>query len=422
MRRARLPQVGGRGHGSPCTSGWWVGLSLVIAVVGLVGCQRNAREVSQTRELVLWHAYRGDEEGALVKAAKAFETARGVRVRLVGIPFNAFADKITVGVPRGHGPDVFISAHDRIGDWAASKIIEPIGFWADEALIDRFFLATVKPLVYRDDLYGLPLAFKTLALFYDRTLVDDVPETTDGLIKKTQALRQQNPEIWGLAYELDSLYFHAPWLHGFGGRIYADDRDTVALGTPEAAASLSFVRALVTVHKVVPEEVTSALVTALFKEHKLAYVLSGPWFLGELSGGEGHDDWGVGPLPIVSATGQRAKPYLGSEAILLSAHSKQKKLAFDLMKFLTNDELAPQRFVEGGQLVANKAAYQDPRLQKSQVAQAFQKQLSDTVPLSNRPHMRRVWEPVKTALSQAITHGMPPTKALAEAVKRIERD
>jgi len=71
-------------------------------------------------ELVVWHAYRGDEKAA-------FETVIGMyneqqsddaaKVRPLAVPYDAYADKITAAIPRGKGPDIFIFAQDRLGGW-----------------------------------------------------------------------------------------------------------------------------------------------------------------------------------------------------------------------------------------------------------------------------------------------------------------
>ena len=147
-------------------------------------------------------------------------------------------------------------------------------------------------------------------------------------------------------------------------------------------------------------------------------MVSGPWFRGELAG---TDSWGVAPLPTVSATGLPARPFLGVEALYLSRRSTQKALAFDLMVALTGDDAARRRFESGGQLVANRAIYEDAAVQSDRFAQAFRAQAAQSVPLSNRPHMRRVWTPVKDALSGAIVHGEPPETALREATAEIAR-
>lgn len=384
----------------------------------LLGCSAGDGADDRTR-LVLWHSYRGAELAALEAALGRYEAAHPeVKVVPSGIPYDAFPNKVSVATPRGNGPDLFIFAHDRVGDWAAAGVIEPIGFWATEPLLDRFFRSTLSPLVYRGELYGLPLAFKTLALYRDTALAPDAPADTAALIAQAKALRAEDPSVWGLGYELDSLYFHAPWLHGFGGAVYADEQDTLALDSPAAIRSVEFVRGLVAVERIVPEELTSALVTTLFKQRKLAYVVSGPWFRAELAE---HGGWAVSPLPTVSESGLKAKPFLGVEGILLSAHSKQKRAAFDLMVFLSQDDEALSRLLQGGQLVANKAAYQDPAVAGDAFVEAFRDQVEDTVSLSNRPHMRGVWTPMKSALSRGIVHGESPADALRDAAAVIRR-
>lgn len=390
-------------------------LGVLLALL-LGGC--GERAVESAEELVLWHAYRGAEAEALAAAVGEFEAARGVRVRLVGIPHDALVNKITVAVPRGNGPDLFIYAHDRLGDWAEARLLEPVGLWADEALIDRFFPETVAPLVYRGDLYGLPLAFNTLALYYDTTLIEAPPRDTAEMVAQAKALRARDPEVWGLGYDLDSLYFHAPWLHGFGGRVYRGDRDELALDEPAAARSMAFVRRLVADDRIVPEELTNALVTTLFRQRKLAFVLSGPWFRSDLAG---HDGWAVAPLPVIAETGQPARPFLGVEGLMMSARSPRKALAFELMGHLTGDAAALRRIAGGAQLVANQAPYEDPQVAADAFAAAFRAQVQRTVSLSNRPHMRRVWTPMERALSQAIVQGRAPEQALAEAVAAIRR-
>ena len=183
-------------------------------------------------------------------------------------------------------------------------------------------------------------------------------------------------------------------------------------------SSMDFVRTLLVDHKIVPEEATSALVTSLFIQHKLAYVVSGPWFLGEL---KSHKSWGVTALPVVSEAGRPAKPYLGVEGILMSARSRNKTDAFRLMRFLTRDNEARERWTESQQLVANRLVFDDPKILKSPFAKAFQAQLKRTLPLSNRPEMKRVWAPMKRALGQGVTRGRPIDKALLEAEIAVRR-
>ena len=85
-------------------------------------------------ELLLWHSYRGEEKKALDALVTRYNAAgRGATLNALAIPFDALNDKITAAVPRGHGPDLFIFAHNMIGPWADAGIVEPVGAWASRS-------------------------------------------------------------------------------------------------------------------------------------------------------------------------------------------------------------------------------------------------------------------------------------------------
>lgn len=392
-------------------------LVVVTLLLGACGTGASSESEGATQEVVVWHSYRGAERTVLESLAGSFEAGRpGTRVRLLPVPYDALPDKLTAAVPRGNGPDVFIFAHDRLGDWADTDLAEPLGLRVTEKMADTFARATLDALSHRGELWGLPLAFKTLALYRNTRLAPDAPETTDALIERAQAARGRDAAVWGIAWELDSLYFHAPWLHGFGGAVYVGGTDRPAFDAPAAVRSVDFVRRLVVDTKLVPPEPTSALTTTLFREGHLVYVVSGPWFKGELAD---QRDWAVSTLPIVSETGRRAAPFLGVEAVVVSRRARDKDAAFALAAHLASDDAAARRFGEGGQLVANLAVHESAAFREDPFARAFAAQVEASVPLSNRPHMRRVWTPMKDALNAAVFRGADAATALGRAAREV---
>ncbi|MBU0551178.1 extracellular solute-binding protein [Myxococcota bacterium] len=400
--------------------------STLISLALLLACGGEAPP--QPIQLNLWHAYRGEETATLEALVAEFEAQHPtLRVNAVSVPFDAFPNKITAAIPRGNGPDLFIFGHDRVGGWAEKRLLEPLNLWSAPIagapdLLERFFKPTVEALAYEGGLYGLPLNFKTLALFYDKALVS-APETTDALIAAARALRQRDPRVWGLGYEVDSLYFHAPWLHAFGGAAHFSPDGALRMDLKGAGASMRFAHALRA--EIIPPEADSQLITGLFYKHQLAFVISGPWFIAEL---KDHPSWGVAPLPLVNGSGQThpsgqdqpAGPYLGVEGLFMSSRSAHKPEAFALMRFLTDEASAKRRLKAAGQLVANRATYADPEVAADPVNQAFQRQVEQAVPLSNSPHMQRLWTPMQRALSLSVVEGVDPTESLAELVKRVE--
>ncbi len=368
-------------------------------------------------ELLLWHSYRGAERTALDAGVALYNAAaQGASLRALAIPFDALSDKITAAVPRGHGPDLFIFAHNMIGPWADQGVVEPIGAWANEATLGRFLDRTVRALVYKADLYGLPLAFKTLALYRNTTLVPEAPATLAALLAAAKGARSEATGVYGIVYDATKLYFNAPWLHAFGGRVL-DATGMPGFATEESAAAVGWVRDLMVVHKVLPEETDTHLVTTLFNEGKAAFMLSGPWFLAEAKPGLTH---AVSPLP---RRGDRAaRPLLGAEAVMLSARSAHKRLAYAAADFLTSDASATQRWRKARQTVANKAVYELPEVRRDAFTTAFRAQLEASVPMSASPRMQAVWSAADRAMHRAIKGGVAPLEALRSARDDVVRD
>jgi arabinogalactan oligomer/maltooligosaccharide transport system substrate-binding protein len=354
------------------------------------------------------------QERAALEATAATWTAAhpDTPLVLVAVPYDSFADKLTSAIPRGNGPDLFIYPHDRIGDWADAGTIEPIEFWVDDARADRFTEQAIGAMAYKGSLYGLPLSAKSLALFVRTDLVAHAPATTDELIALAPRMRARDG--FALAYANVDLYFHAPWLHGFGGAVM-DDEDHLQIATPEAANAMTFARKLVA-DGVSPADAQEPLVATLFNEGKAATVMSGPWFVAQI---DPKVPWEVHTLPIISATGKPAAPFLGAEGILMSAQAHDKQAAFAVMDALTSDDAAIVRAKVARQVVANIHAYDDPEIAKDPALKAFREQLDHSVPMPKSGAMRMVWTPYKTALGEVLAGRAQAGTALLSVEKEV---
>ncbi len=365
-------------------------------------------------ELTVWHAYRGAEEDTLESLVETWNQDHpDTPIRLLAVPYDAFANKLTSAIPRGNGPDVFIAAHERVGDWARSGLIET---WDDEsAEWQNYHPTTVDALTRDGQRYGIPLAYKSLVLFYNTTLVEEPPVTTDEMIFVAKKHTDHDEGRYGLVYEATNFYAHAPWLFGFGGRIFEDGE--VVLDHPGNIRSMEFAHSLIHEHGVVPEEATGVLVSQLFNEGKAAIAINGPWFLGELD-----EDlpYAMAPLPRVDSTGKPASPFLTVEAAFVSAYSMNVESSRDFARFLAEPGQATRRAVEGLQPVATLSVYDDDQVRRMASLQVFRRQLDSAVPMPNDPKMRSVWEPAATALRQVMRGSTEPALALKQADRRVE--
>ncbi len=380
---------------------WFLALLLL-----LVGCER-------AQAIVLWHAYNGAERDALTVTAARWNEAHPDRpLELVAVPYGAFADKLTSAIPGGNGPDLFIYPQDRIGDWADSGVIEPIEFWVDDARADRFSGEAVAAMAYKGSLWGMPVTVKSLALYYRPDLVTAPPRTTDELIALTAKMHARDG--YAVAYANVDLYGHAPWLFGYGGKIL-DESGALAIATPQAATAMAFARDLVA-RGAAPDHAEGPLVATLFNEGRAATAISGPWFIADISAGV---PWSVTTLPIVSATGKPATPFLGAEGLLMSARAHDKDAAFAVMDALTSDASAIERAKLARQVVPNVHAYDDPDLAKDPALIAFRAQLEHTVAMPTGPAMRMVWTPYQTALGEVVAGRAEPGPQLIAVEREV---
>ena len=377
-------------------------LGLGVAAAGLTvvsGCKPTGN--NQRADLVIWHSYRGREKAALEKVAALYSASAkpGTRpVRAVAVPNDAFADKISAAVPRNKGPDLFIFSHDRLGGWVESgATVAPIDFFLEQTDRDTFLPGMLDATTYKGVTYALPLNFKSIALIDNKALVPKPPTTTAELIEIAGALTDKARGRFGIAYAYDDFFFHAAIQNGFGGGAF-DNSGNLILNSPANIAAADLVRDWRTKYKLLPDDPTSSLVTALFNEGRAAMIFNGPWFLGEASK---DIDVSIAVLPnITEAGGKPMRPWMTVEAVYIAAGTADENEAWNFAKYLTGPQAAAIFALEGGQLPAAKAAYDVPAIASDPVISAFKAQGANAVPMPNLPEMTLVWSPADKAMKR----------------------
>jgi arabinogalactan oligomer/maltooligosaccharide transport system substrate-binding protein len=370
------------------------------------------------KEIVVWHGYRGGEKTTFEKVVEGFNKANAgkVHVSSLAVPFDALADKITAAVPRGKGPDVFIYAQDRLGGWiAAGNTVEPIDFFLDAKTKGRYLSSTLQAMTYQGSTYGLPLNFKVTTLIYNKKLVPVPPKTTAELYPLAKKLTDAKSGRFGLAYAYSDFYYHSALMNAFGGGVFGPNRQPTMSSAPN-------VKSLDLLLKwqgqgFLPAEPSSALITSLFNEGKAAMVISGPWFLGEVSKSV---SYGLAPLPAVSESGNRPlAPWITVEGVYIAKPSKSKDVAYEFARYLTDVPAGKVMALEGRQTPANKAVYADPAVAADPVLKAFRAQVDHAVPMPNLPEMTMMWSPATTAMNTVVKRAATPKAALDAAQKEL---
>ncbi|MFM2042863.1 MAG: hypothetical protein RLY86_1439 [Pseudomonadota bacterium] len=381
---------------------------------------------AQPVELLLWHAYRGQEMAALDTAVALFNDRHGdrIRVKAVPTPYDGFADKISAAIPQGTGPDLFIFSHDRLGGWVeAGGIVEPVDFWLTPDLRDRFLSKTMPAMRYRGQTFGLPFKFAAIAMVYNAAKVPNPPRTTTELLDWARANTDSSIGRYGWAYVYNDVFFHGALMNAFGGGAFDPEAkgtlvDPILTHEGNAKAAellLSWLNA-----GVLPSEPNGALVTSLFNAGKTDIIFTGPWFFGEV---RPDIDVGIAPMPVVDeAGGEPLRPWMTIEGLFVSASSRHQDAAFEVADFLTMPEVARIMALQGRQLPANRAVYDDPAVAADEILVGYKAQGELAVPMPNLAVMTLMWNPMEAALRKMIKGGATPAQALAEVQTRLQAD
>jgi len=160
-----------------------------IATVGLAATfslPLPALAAIEEGKLVVWingdKGYKG-----LAEVGKKFTAETGIPVE-VAHPDSA-TDKFQQAAATGNGPDIFIWAHDRIGEWAKSGLLTPVTPSAEtkSGIADFSWQA----VTYDNKLWGYPISVETIGLIYNKALVDTPPKSFDDVLALNEKLSAQ---------------------------------------------------------------------------------------------------------------------------------------------------------------------------------------------------------------------------------------
>ncbi|MBK8251930.1 MAG: extracellular solute-binding protein [Polyangiaceae bacterium] len=353
----------------------------------------------------LWHAYRGDEEKALLEIIKTFP---GGKIETLALPADALDSKLASASLVGEGPDVFIAEHHHLGEYKARSIVGKVGdaFEGEGA----FIVPAVRAVTDGDGVWGVPLSPKCMALFVNDDLAK-TPADFEAIGELTGKLPQG---VFPLVYEARNLYAHAPIFGAFGGELLGKNDQWSFIGT-EAETSLNLARTFIA-KGAVPDDANYNILKELFKAGKAAFVISGPWLAADLSDAKDLR-YHIEVLPNIRGAGQPMRPLLTVESAMLTKQGAEKPEARALAKWLASREAAQVRARLAKTLTARSdvsIADGDPMLR------VFSEQAKVAIPMPASRAMQAVWDPANRAISKVIRGEAPPDVALAEAKRRYD--
>jgi len=368
----------------------------------------EAAPVETSATLTIW----ADERRipVLETLVDEFAQTAGVEVVLEQVGINDMREQTRIAIPAGEGPDIFLTAHDQIGEYVESGLIAPINIGAKE---DQFLGSALNAFTYNGQLYGMPYASENVALYRNVDLVPEPVETWDELMQVGGALMDEGlvdnamifPNKEYHIYGLDTAY---------GGYIFGKDAEgnfnpqDVGLDSEGFIAAGEFIQQVVN-DGLVPSTADEASGNSLFENGRLAFQINGPWKLPDYSGAG--VNFAVDPLPAGPGA-----PCLGAQGFVVNGQSDNQLLAETFLTELVATDEVMDAFQEADPRVPAWL----PTLEKidDPYLAAFGEITPYAQPMPNIPEMGAVWSSWGDAI-QLIMNGEDVTESLTNGANQI---
>lgn len=382
--------------------------TLCAAALGLAGHAHAAEQ----GKLLIWFSVDGSK--GLQKVAEEFTKKTGVPVS-VEAPEDG-PGKFQQAAAAGKGPDIWIWAHDRIGEWVAGGLLQPV-------TPSKKIQADIDPLAMKaftigGKTWGYPYSIEAVSLVYNKALVPTPPKSFEEVMALDKKLSGQGKKA--ILWEYTNTYFTWPLLAANGGYAFKQKPDGSYDGSDTGVNNAGALKGVELLNKLLrekymPEGSGYAEMEGAFSQGKVAMVINGPWSWDNMR--KAKIDFGVAKIPTVD--GKKAVPFVGVKGVMINKASPNKDLA---VEFIENYMLVPKGLkilneAEPLGAPASKAFYAE--LKSDPNIAATMESAQDGVPMPNNPEMGRFWSAMVSALGNVMDGRQSPKEAMDAAAKRI---
>jgi arabinogalactan oligomer / maltooligosaccharide transport system substrate-binding protein len=412
-----------------------VGLALLL--VTLSGCATGGAAVTPVPSaapadapvtLVVWHGWSGPARQALGRLADRYNQQHPTqRVSLVPVPLATFPAELAAAAAAGGGPHLALLPSTWIGELAGQGMLQPLDELLTPAERARLLPAALGAAQAPGAdgtqlLYGLPVSFDTLALYYTTANLSAPPADTATLLSSARGLGDPGaePPVWGLALNL-SLDNTIGYLYAFGGRVFAED-GTLALGGEGAEGTarwLTWLQELNNDARILARADSSIQVDRELKDGRALMTFDWAHQLGTYRSLWGAN-LGVAPLPRLSETGELPRPYLRSDVLVLNARatSAEQQAALSFLRFMISDAAQLELLASDVQ-PASRAVSLEGDTARLAAARIFRAQAEQGLPMPNSPARGMVEQELKVMQRQVLLGLATPADAVSEADRRL---
>ncbi|MGQ9547419.1 MAG: sugar ABC transporter substrate-binding protein [Roseiflexus sp.] len=388
----------------------------------------NEADSSDVGPLLLWHGWSGSERQVLSRLVEQYNRQqRDGRIVLQSVPLASFAAELRAAVAAGSGPHLVLIPNTWIGPLADAGVLLSLDDLLPSRETDALLPVTLASARLRDAdgverLYGVPIRFDTIALYYNAANLTQPPVDTATMLAVGRGLSdpEAQPPVWGLALNL-SYDNTIGYLYAFEGRLF-DDNGRVALGREGRTGAEQWLVWLTQLHndpRILVRSDSSILVDRELKDGRAFMTFDWAHQIGiyrDLWG----EQLGLAPLPRLSETGQMPRPYVRTDVLAVNSlvGANEREAAGRFLRFMIGAEAQMMLLQSDIQPALRTLAFDGDSPQIA-AARVFRAQAEQGLPMPNANTRAFVEQEIRRMQRQALLGLVTPADAVAEADRRL---
>ena len=364
----------------------------------------------------------GNEGVKLKDLAASFMTANpGTTVNVTPVDWGQAVAKLQTAIAGHQTPDVSQMGTDMMGQFAATKALEPV---PANFLPATFFESAWNTNIVGGTVYGVPWYVETRLLYYRTDIaakagITKPPATWDDLTAMAKAMQSKGGAKSGISLGTKNWQEYLPFLWSNGGGV-VDVEGAFTLNSPQAVEALTYYESFFKAGlspKSVPEgfDITPAFVAGT---HPMFF--SGPWHLSlikEAGGAKIDGKWAIAPMP----TKVTSTSFVGGSNLVVYKDSKNKDLAWKFVQYLSDPKTQVAWYADVTDLPAVPTAWDDTALKSDPNVAMFGEQLKSTQAQPAISTWSEVADALNKTLEKMTTGTMTPQQAADEMQKAAEK-
>lgn len=301
------------------------------------------------------------------EAAKAFEAANpDTKIQIEVVPWDSLQQKLTTDISAGANADLSIIGTRWLLDYVKEGIIAPLDENITPDFKARFIDTFLTPSVMDGKVYGLPIAASARAMYYNKDIfakagIDTPPATWADFKTSAEKIKALGTETYGFGLqgkeiETDVYFYYGLWANG--GEIVKDGKS--GLDSKGAIDTATLYKSFIDGGLTQPGVTSYSRedVQNLFKQGKVATVITAPFLSGQIKAEAPNLNYGVAPIPAGPDGGKGT--YGVTDSIVLFENSKNKEAAWKFLDFLFTTEQRTKFDKIEGFLPVNAEEAKDP--------------------------------------------------------------